>query len=441
MNTTRYSCASRISIALLISFLLASVPSAVSQERDSSRTKTYEFRDGLWFDGQVFKKKVFYTFGGMLTTKRPARVDEIIDLKNGFVVPPFGEAHCHNFDDPFNVAQQVNLFLQHGVFYAKVQTDVRTGAEKVAADVNKPTSVDVVYAHGGLTSSNSHPIMLYEALALGFYTPEQWKANDEKIRKSRLRENDAYYIIDNATDLKNKWPIILAGRPDFIKVFLLAGGEYGKGIDPKLLPEIVARAHSAGLRVSAHVDTRENFHTALVSRVDEIQHLPGYSFTKDEDERKYEISVEDVRRAARQNVRLVPTLWRGVAVVEEPLKTRIRDFTTRSLRLLKSHGVEFAVGEDIYGRDSLQEAMYLSELGVFSNLEMLKLWCEETPEMIFPRRKIGRLREGYEASFLVLEGNPLEDFSKVQKIRLRVKQGYLITLATSSAITPRPQTP
>jgi imidazolonepropionase-like amidohydrolase len=43
--------------------------------------------------------------------------------------------------------------------------------------------------------------------------------------------------------------------------------------------------------------------------------------------------------------------------------------------------------------------------------------------VIFPNRKIGELKEGYEASFLVLEGNPMEDFSKVKKIRMRVKQG------------------
>lgn len=42
---------------------------------------------------------------------------------------------------------------------------------------------------------------------------------------------------------------------------------------------------------------------------------------------------------------------------------------------------------------------------------------------IFPGRKIGRLEEGHEASFLVLGGDPLADFGNVQSIKLRVKQG------------------
>jgi len=63
---------------------------------------------------------------------------------------------------------------------------------------------------------------------------------------------------------------------------------------------------------------------------------------------------------------------------------------------------------------------------VFSNLEVLRMWSETTPLAIFPRRKIGRLASGYEASFLVLDGNPLVDFANTGRIRLRVKQGHLL---------------
>ena len=51
------------------------------------------------------------------------------------------------------------------------------------------------------------------------------------------------------------------------------------------------------------------------------------------------------------------------------------------------------------------------------------MWCEATPAAIFPGRKIGRFVEGYEASFLVLGGDPIDDFTQVQAIRRRVKQG------------------
>jgi predicted amidohydrolase YtcJ len=79
-----------------------------------------------------------------------------------------------------------------------------------------------------------------------------------------------------------------------------------------------------------------------------------------------------------------------------------------------------------YGNTARSEALYLSDLGGFTNLELLELWSESTPSLIFPGRKLGLLRDGYEASFVVLEQDPLADFSNVQRVTRRVKQGQLL---------------
>ena len=71
----------------------------------------------------------------------------------------------------------------------------------------------------------------------------------------------------------------------------------------------------------------------------------------------------------------------------------------------------------------LAEIDFLKDTDVFSNLELLKMWSETTPKTIFPKRKIGALKDGYEANFLVLEGNPIQDFGNVKRIKMRVKQG------------------
>jgi imidazolonepropionase-like amidohydrolase len=63
---------------------------------------------------------------------------------------------------------------------------------------------------------------------------------------------------------------------------------------------------------------------------------------------------------------------------------------------------------------------------VYSNLELLKMWCEITPQAIFPGRKIAVLKEGYEASFLSLKTDPTADFMQLFNIQLRVKQGTLL---------------
>ena len=105
-----------------------------------------------------------------------------------------------------------------------------------------------------------------------------------------------------------------------------------------------------------------------------------------------------------------------------------RDIIRYNLGMLKEHGVSIAIGSDKWSETSQEEAAYLASLGIFSNLELLQMWCELTPRMIFPHRKLGYLREGFEASFLVLADDPLEDFAHTAKIKLRVKQGRFLSV-------------
>ena len=51
------------------------------------------------------------------------------------------------------------------------------------------------------------------------------------------------------------------------------------------------------------------------------------------------------------------------------------------------------------------------------------LRAEQTPRSIVPQRQIGFLREGYEASFLALDGNPPDDWGNIRRIKRRFKQG------------------
>jgi imidazolonepropionase-like amidohydrolase len=402
--------------------------------------KNYKFINGQWFDGKNFRRQLFYSVNGILTRKMPSKIDETIDLAGGFVVPPFADAHCHHFDAPNNVKQQVGMYLRDGVFYAKSQTDVRSGALKVAGKVNRPTSVDVSYAHGALTHTYGHGIEVYEGLALGLFgDPKKFAENIPKIAASRLRENDAYYIIDTAEDLERKWQKILDGKPDFIKIYLLTSEEFEEkrknipnirlgniGVDPKLVPEIVKRAHSANLRVSAHVDTAFDYRVALAAGVDEMAHLPGYYIDKDDKLEKYLLTEKDARETEQRKVWVIPTPFLPKSI-EPAVLTRVEEVVKKNLRLLKDKQVRIAFGSDAYGSTPVEYVNYIASLGVFSNLEMLKIWCERTPQTIFPNRKIGLLKENYEASFIVLSGNPLDNFEQVKNIKLRFKQGYILT--------------
>lgn len=409
----------------------------------TASTKTYAFTNGQWFDGKTFKKKTFYSQNGLLTTKKPAQIDETVDMKNGYVVPPFADVHTHNLDGPFNIDAQVAAYLKDGIFYAKVQTNVRTRAAQVAQKVNIPTSVDVSYAHGGLTASYGHGVEVYEGLALYYRTGGFNAEETQKVRNSKKLENDAYYIIDTAEDLEKKWPMIVANKPDFIKIYLLTTEEFeerkartdtvgDRGLDPKLVPAIVAKAHAAELKVSAHVDTMTDYRVAINAGVDELAHMPGYYVQKDSEIASQMLTEEDVKETVKRKVwvDVSPVAYNNLIAghkdYDAPLTERTNKVRVHNLKLLKKHGARMAFGSDRYNSTPLDDVLYIQKLGVFSNLEVLKIWAEQTPLNIFPARKIGYLKGGYEASFLVLGGDPLTDFEQVKNITMRVKQGTIL---------------
>jgi len=208
---------------------------------------------------------------------------------------------------------------------------------------------------------------------------------------------------------------------------------YGnKGLDPRVLSLIVAKAHADGLRVACHIETATDFRNALAAGVDEIAHLPGY-YVDPAHRDWFPIAPQDAALAARKGVDVVTTTYVSTDEIKNADELRkAQAVQVHNLRMLHDAGVKLAVGPDVYGVTSLAEAMNLYDLRVFDNLTLLKMWSENTPEVIFPNRKIGRLQEGYEASFLVLEGNPLEDFKNVRSIRARYKQGHFIPAGSTN---------
>jgi Amidohydrolase family len=395
---------------------------------------TYELRNGRWLGARGFEPGVRYSVGGRLSTRRPARVDSVIDLAGGWVVPPFGEAHNHNVDysTPARTDSLIARYLRDGVFYAKNPGNLPRGRDSLAGRVNVPRGVDAVFANGLLTATGGHPTGLYQRnLARGGMTAADG-------------DGGFLWILDTAADLERKWPRILAGRPDFIKTVLLHSEEYERrradtayfdwrGLNPALLPDIVRRAHAAGLRVSSHVETAADFHNAVAAGVDEINHIPG--FRGDEHERlddptPYEVTPEDARRAAGRGIWVVTTLS-GAASFDPagPDSVRRRQFdclAARNLRVLRDAGVQLAVGSDEYRDDSVGEARYLATLGVLDAMSLLRMWSEATPRAIFPNRRVGCLATGCEASLLVLAGDPSADFANTARINLRMKDGFLL---------------
>lgn len=208
-----------------------------------SAAESVAFLNGQWFDGTTFASKTAWSVDGILTFVKPAHIDSAIDLAGGFVVPPFGEAHNHNVEptNPLKIGPLVTLYLSHGIFYVKNSDCLPGTSEKLAGQIDTPTTIDVMFSNGGFTGPGGHPAELEKRnIERGIWT----KADGEGA---------FYYVVGSQAELDRKWPQHLATRPDFIKTYLLYSEEYQArkndpaffgwtGLDPSLLKEVVAKS-------------------------------------------------------------------------------------------------------------------------------------------------------------------------------------------------------
>ena len=392
---------------------------------------------GRWWDGERFvPRDTVYAEGGVFTDARPARVERTVDLAGRFVVPPYGDAHTHMLSDPYQGPGQAERFERDGVFYALVLTDRHSWAAGVADRFDGPGSIDVAYAHGGWTSPRTHPVQVYEWQALRLVGKELTEERQRAIHESRLAADDAYFEVASLADLDARWDTFLAHGPDVAKVYLLdAAREFGpgtsgmtglpsgQGLAPDVLRAVVERAHAAGLRVFAHVETGADVALAVESGVDGFAHLPGYGYDAGEDA-PYVIDQATVAAMADRDVVMVPTARVSERPGDRPAREALaRDLQRRQLRRLHAAGVRIGLGADRWSETSKSEADFMVRHGFFDRATVLDLWTRVTPQVVFPGRAVGLLAAGYEASLLALACDPTADWSCADQIAHREKQG------------------
>jgi hypothetical protein len=380
-----------------------------------------EYRGGRWFDGARFVETTMLVQGGVFRARGGGKPDSVVDLQGGYVVPPFGDAHQHLVE--FDPRPTVTAHLADGIFYVKDQSNAPVLRRLLDRMLNQPTSLDFISANQGWTSPGGHPIEVIRR------TPADGPFG-AFVRDSL--DPGLVMQVDSTADIDRRWAYFLSGKPDFVKIYLLRSEDYARlrqdpaaegnrGMDPALVPEMVRRAHAAGLTVSAHVWTAADFRAAVEGGVDQIAHVPG---GRSSNPAPFLLAEADAALAAARGVTVVTTVaqQRDSAITDQLLATQLGP----NLRLLRKHKVSLLLGSDLFPATAAVEAAALKRSAIFSNLELLRMWSVTTPQAIFPQRKLGELKEGYEASFLVLRGDPLADFAQTRAIVMRVKRGLLL---------------
>jgi hypothetical protein len=292
--------------------------------------------------------------------------------------------------------------------------------------VNTAKTPDVAFANGGITCTLGYPFLKYEGPAQGVKNPQQWGTKYDMIKTGQKMLGNGYWFIDNKTALDANWTKIKAQKPDVISIYLLDaqknGGKEGKGLTEEMAKAVIKKAHKSDLRVFAHVETAEDVQLAIKLGVDGLANMPGNNWDGTGDTKKYEVGDDDLKKLAKKKIP-VATLFSHAQGNSTPA---LAAFHLKTIQRMLDQNVNLVLGSDDPQRTGRVELNYWFNLGGLGYDKLLKVMCENSPRAIFPKRKIGKIEDGYEASFIVLSDNPLDNILKIRAISFKVKNGKVL---------------
>src|SRR5687767_1630078 len=136
-------------LLLLLFFVTVACQTAgvrtVDQTARTTDAPTVALINGQWFDGSRFIGRTMHMSGGVFVNAPATQPDSVIDLRGGYVVPPFAEAHNHNFDasSAETARALVARYMKDGVFYGQNPSNVLRARRGLEGFVNVPTGIDV----------------------------------------------------------------------------------------------------------------------------------------------------------------------------------------------------------------------------------------------------------------------------------------------------------
>ncbi len=229
---------------------------------------------------------------------------------------------------------------------------------------------------------------------------------------------------DGVDDVRRRVRQARRDGADAIKV-MATGGFITRGTVPwrsqfttEELEALVEEAHSLGLRVTAHAHGEDGIEQAILAGVDGIEH---FSFVQSDGKRRE--NPAHVALAAQHGTYVCMTVSFAWALAFES-----GHFTpSPTARRLLDRGVRIAAGTDAGVNGAFHEEYVtglegLGALGM-TNQEALLAATRSAAESLGLENEIGTLDAGKSADFLVVDGDPRDDLSRLRDPRLVVAVG------------------
>ena len=389
--------------------------------------KNYEFRNGQWYNGKDFTPATWYVSKGVFSKKAPAKVDSVIDLQNRWVVPPMGDANCMSVAGNSIANKQLTWYMEEGIFYLNILGNTKEGRTALQGMVNTPDMPDAAFANGAMTCTLGYPFLQYEGPANSIRNQQKMTERYDFLKEQRKMLGDGYWFLDNKDAVDRNWAAIKAQNPGVVFIVLhdaeKMGGKESKGLTVDVAKAVVKKAHKSNLRVFAHVENADDVRLAIKLGADGIANLPGAEWDGSGDTKAFDLTDDDLKKLAKKKTAVVPLYGHAQALGPRPA---VQEYHAKTYKRLIAAGVQVAIGSEDPMRTIRAEVSYFFGLPDMDYAALVKTFCETTPRAIFPGRKIGKIEDGYEASFLVLNDNPTSNLLKIRAIAFKVKNGVLL---------------
>ncbi len=249
--------------------------------------------------------------------------------------------------------------------------------------------------------------------------------------RHRHLASEEYRIVRGAEDARLAVRENVTHGADLIKIY--ANNTPNPGyLSTEEMRAIVEEAHLLGVKVTAHATNDRAVRRAVDAGVDAIEH--GYF-----------ISDSILALLAKRRVPLVPTTpdldtavisprARERAGIPLPPGEQLAPLLARAeawLRQVASSGTTLVAGSDMYWDvglprgEAAKRVLFAYRQAGIEPAQILQAATINAARLIGEER-LGRLAPGAYADLVAVEGNPLEEFGAIERVRLVMKEGKII---------------
>lgn len=378
------------------------------------------YTNAYWWNGESFSFGERYVEDGYFV-ETSSDVVNTVDLGGNYVLPPLADAHNHNLQNPYLAERFAQRYINSGILYGAMLCGDPESA-KATETLLAEKKLDILVAGACVSSSDGHPLRM----AMGGLGESAQVAPEAIYDKS-------YIVVDTVKDIAAKQPLFAQAGGRLTKLILVHHEDSTRrgdktyfgvnGLRPEVVAPLVQAAHRRNQIVVVHTESAADFSLAVNAGADWIGHLPGYHWHAGKSAAAYRLSDSSVQRAAARDIAVIPTASVvSLFKMDARQRAEVQKLQAENLSKLREAGVTLLAGSDLFMGSVIDELIYLQQFD-FTARELLNIATQVTPKKLFPQRAIGRLANGFEASFVSYTKDPLTDLEVLRTPQRVIKKG------------------